>query len=267
MSAQGRSRSAELDAARDARSILSQASAALQLAPDGAEAERAVEAVAEASSALYELETGGAASQAYRSIRAAIAHLSRALEILQALPARSGTDAAIEGLARVLALLYPVARTHQRQRRRVILDIFGEPDSMAGLAAPAPEPTGAPPARAEFAGANKREGGERVFVEVDIGLASQSHFYTGLSRDLSRGGLFVATYRPQPPGTEVALHFVLPDGRAVKARGVVRWTVDARGDMAPGMGIAFQQLDAEDLNAIVEFCEQRSPIYHQSADD
>ena len=106
-----------------------------------------------------------------------------------------------------------------------------------------------------------------MFVEVDIGFASQSHFYTGLSRDLSRGGVFVATYMPQPPGTRMAVHFVLPDGRAVKASGVVRWTVAARGDMAPGMGVAFEDIEPEDLNAIVEFCEHRSPIYHQSADD
>jgi hypothetical protein len=65
----------------------------------------------------------------------------------------------------------------------------------------------------------------------------------------------------------MAVHFVLPDGRAVKASGVVRWTVAARGDMAPGMGVAFEGIEPEDLNAIVEFCEHRSPIYHQSADD
>ncbi len=106
-----------------------------------------------------------------------------------------------------------------------------------------------------------------MFVEVDIGFASQSHFYTGLSRDLSSGGVFVATYMPQPPGTKVAVHFVLPDGRAVKAGGVVRWTVPAQGDVAPGMGVAFEDLEAEDLNAIVEFCSQRSPIYHLSGDD
>jgi len=263
----GDTRSAEVRSAREARSILSEASAALQLAPDGAELERAVESVAQASSTLYELEAEGPASQDYRAIRTAIAHLSEALGILQALPPRHGVDVAIEGLARTLALLYPVARTHQRRRRKVILDIFSEPDSMVGLAAPAPEPTGAPPDRGDFSGANKREGGDRVFLEVDIGLASQSHFYTGLSRDLSRGGVFVATYRPQPPGTEVAVHFVLPNGRAVQARGIVRWTIDARGDMAPGMGISFHELGPEDLSAIVEFCEQRTPIYHQSGDD
>lgn len=272
MSGQPNARWAELRSAREARALLSETSASLQLCPPTSELERAVEAVAQASSTLYELEKEAPASQDYRSIRTAIAHLSQALDVLHALPHQAGTDAAIEGVARTLAVLYPVARTHQRKRRQVILDMFTEesppePDSMAALGAPAPEPTGTPPERGEFGGANKRGRGDRVFLEVDIGLASQSHFYTGLSRDLSQGGVFVATYRPQPAGTEVSLHFVLPNGRAVKARGVVRWTADARGDFAPGMGIAFQDLEPEDLNAIVEFCEHRSPIYHQSADD
>lgn len=267
MTSVANARTAEVRSAREARAILAEASARLQGAPSDGELEKAIEFLAQASSTLYELETDSPASEDYRSIRAAIAHLSHALGVLQGLPPGPAVDAAVEALARTLALLYPVARTHQRRRRRVILDIFGDPDSMPALAPPAPEPTGAPPERDDFAGRNQRAGGDRVFVEVDIGLASQSHFYTGLSRDLSRGGLFVATYKPQPPGTQVTVNFVLPDGRAVKARGVVRWTVDARDDMAPGMGVAFEQVDAEDLNAIEDFCGARSPIYHQSGDE
>jgi hypothetical protein len=65
----------------------------------------------------------------------------------------------------------------------------------------------------------------------------------------------------------VALFFVLPNGHAVHADGVVRWTNEGSGDVAPGMGIAFQQLAPGDLDAIAEFCELRSPMYHYSADD
>lgn len=266
MADHGDARAAEVRSARQARALLSETSAALQLCGDH-DLDRAVESVALASSTLYELDVESPPSHDYRNIRTAIAHLSDAVNALQGLAPRPGMDAALEGLARTLALLYPVARTHQRRRRQVIMEVFSDADSIRGLAAPAPEPTGVPPAPTEFDGANKRGSGDRVFVEVDIGFASQSHFYTGLSRDLSTGGVFVATYMPQPPGTKVAVHFVLPDGRAVKASGVVRWTVPARGDVAPGMGVAFEDLEAEDLNAIVEFCEHRSPIYHHSEDD
>jgi uncharacterized protein (TIGR02266 family) len=267
MSSAPPSRSAELTSAREARALLSETSRALQLAPATPELERVIESVALASGALYALEATGPVSEDYRAIRGAIKHLSDALSLLQTLSATPGIDSALEGLARTLALLYPVARTHQRKRRQVIMDIFGEPDSMVGLARPAPEPLGEAPRQPGFSGANKRDGGDRVFLEVDIGFASQSHFYTGLSRDVSRGGVFVATYEPQPPGTEMVLHFVLPNGRAVKARGVVRWTVEARDDLAPGMGIAFDDIASEDLGAIVDFCGERSPLYHEVADD
>jgi len=260
-------RTAEVRSAREARTILSEASRTLQQAPESDALERAVESIAHAASTLFELEKDGPISQDYRAIRSAITHLSDAINVLHQLPPSSEVDAGIEAVARTLALLYPVARTHQRRRRRVILDIFGEPESATALGAPAPEPLGSPPERPDFSGENKRARGDRVFLEVDIGLLSQSHFYTGLSRDLSRGGVFVGTYQPQPPGTEVTVHFVLPNGHAVKARGIVRWTVDARNDMPPGMGIAFQDLGPEDLNAIVEFCEARAPLYHHSADD
>ena len=102
----------------------------------------------------------------------------------------------------------------------------------------------------------------RVFVEADIGLYSASNFYTGISQDLSTGGVFIATYQPQAPGTPMTLYFELPDGATVRAEGVVRWTRGASGDAPPGMGVEFEQLSPEDLAAITHFCSQRPPLYH-----
>ena len=263
----GGARSAEIRAAKDGRVILSGALLALQQARPDEAPEHVVESIAAASSTLFELETAAPGSAEYRSIRTAVGHLARALSSLQALPQSETVESAVEAVARTLALLYPLARTHQRRRRRVILDIFGEPDSMPAVAPPAPEPIGHAPDSPEYRGRDKRAGGDRVFVEVDIGLLSDSHFYTGLSRDISHGGVFVATYDPKPAGTAVTLYLVLPSGRSVSARGVVRWTSAARGELPPGMGIAFDQLPDEDLDAISAFCSSRAPLYHHSADD
>jgi uncharacterized protein (TIGR02266 family) len=262
----GTARSAELRAAREGRAVLAGALAGLQQT-EGSAPESVIESIANASSTLFELERSEPGSAEYRGIRTAISHLAQALNGLQALDTSHGVESAIEAVARTLALLYPIARTHQRRRRRVILDIFGEPDSGLDVVPPAPEPTGRAPDARAFDGADKRAGGERVFVEVDIGLLSESHFYTGLTRDISNGGVFVATYDPKPPGTPVRLYLVLPNGRAVSASGVVRWTSEARAEIAPGMGIAFEDLSQEDLDAIAEFCASRPPLYHCSADD
>jgi uncharacterized protein (TIGR02266 family) len=200
----------------------------------------------------------------YLRIRSAISDLARALSDLHADP----TCAEVcESVARALALLYPVARSHQRQRRQVVLNPSLSPPSSNELASLPPAPS-SPGERAapSFSGTERRRRG-RVRVEADVGLLSQSHFYTGLSRDLSRGGLFVATYQPKPPGTTVALYFVLPNGHTVHADGVVAWTSEASADCPPGMGIAFEHVAPEDVAAIEEFCRERTPMYHDSGDD
>jgi uncharacterized protein (TIGR02266 family) len=104
---------------------------------------------------------------------------------------------------------------------------------------------------------------ERVQLDVEVGLATESNFYAGLSMDISLGGLFIATYTIYPVGTPITLSFELPAGRQVLAYGEVRWVRDTKsGETSPGMGVAFTRVDAEDLAAIALFCKQRSPLYY-----
>lgn len=256
----------ESNAARQARRILSEALLVLQRVrePDD-DIELAVEATANASSSLYELERGS--GDAYGELRSAIRQLGKVLAALQTYASTDPEiETALEAVARTLALLYPIARGAQRQRRDVVIDAPASSDVFASLP---PAPPRREPARATdpYTGPNKRHSGERVRVEADLGLLSDSNFYTGLSQDISAGGLFVATYQPRPPGTRVTLFFVLPGGHTIHADGVVRWTTDGSGDVSPGMGIAFEGLAPGDLDAIEEFCSLRSPMYHHSADD
>jgi uncharacterized protein (TIGR02266 family) len=149
--------------------------------------------------------------------------------------------------------------------------MLGEPGLDAPLAfvPKAPEPpkrrTSSIPTGAQRS--KNRRGTPRAMLEVDIGLLSHSHFYTGLSMDVSKGGLFVATYEPLAVGTLVTLFFVLPNGEAVEAPGTVRWTRQGSEDSAPGMGVAFETLNKKAREAIASFCEQRSPLFHDSADE
>lgn len=255
--------------ARQARAQLVEALQSLQAHGTGSAASsRALDAAAAASSALYEAEKGATTLQAsYSGVRIAIEHLGEALSALQQFEAETSTvHPATEPIARTLAVLYPIAKAQQRQRREVVMPP-PESGERTSQVPPAPEPLGRPRKPTPFSGSNKRSSGNRVFVETDIGLFSDSTFYTGLSHDLSNGGLFVATYDPKPPGTRVFLFFVLPDGHEVEAAGIVRWTRDASEDAAPGMGIAFSELAPADLQAITRFCQARPPIYHDSGDD
>ncbi len=102
---------------------------------------------------------------------------------------------------------------------------------------------------------------QRVALEVEIDLHTDSHFFSGLSGDVSEGGIFVQTYRPLAIGDEVALSFDLPDGR-VEAHGKVRWHRAHSDANDPGFGIAFDALSEDDRAAIHAFCAARAPLYY-----
>jgi uncharacterized protein (TIGR02266 family) len=97
---------------------------------------------------------------------------------------------------------------------------------------------------------------------LEIEFTEETHFYAGLERDMSRGGLFIATYRMQPLGTPLTLHFTLPCGTDVTARGEVSWIRDTdRGGCRPGMGVVFTELSEPALRSLSRFCESCPPLY------
>lgn len=267
--------------AAEARRILSEGLGSLQQLPRSRSLDSAIEGIASASSELYVIETGTpAAEEAFEGIRTAIALLGEALPILRSLGSASDHTVlvATEAVARTLALLYPVARVQQRARRMVIDPSQGlttsnmpesgeDPESSLPVAAvpKAPKPLGRRRSTPVYEGREHRQRGNRVFIEADIGMLSDTNFYTGLSHDISDGGVFVATYQVQAPGTRVTLYFALPDGHVVHAGGVVRWVRGASADGHAGMGVAFEDLSPIDMAAIQRFIDQRSPILHAEA--
>lgn len=253
--------STHVRAAGNGRLALTDALGCLQRMPQATAASNAaLEHVADAASTLFELEA--TPGDPLPRLRRTLASLSDALELLQSAqpPARELHDA-LEAVARAMAILYPIARGEHRRRRAVQLDLAPTSEAFASLP-PIPERP-----RTESVAPTERRGNGRIELTVDLGLLSDSHFYAGLSRDLSRGGVFVATYRPETPGRELFLSFVLPDGHHVQTRGVVRWTSDAGDDTPPGMGIAFVDLTEADRAAVERYCALREPMYHLSADD
>lgn len=96
----------------------------------------------------------------------------------------------------------------------------------------------------------------RVGIEVDVSIGGAGHVVTGVSGDVSVGGLYVSTYRTLAEGTRVSVRFRLPTG-SVMATGVVRWTREGRPGRLPGMGIEFVELDALDRECLERFCGKR----------
>jgi uncharacterized protein (TIGR02266 family) len=96
-------------------------------------------------------------------------------------------------------------------------------------------------------------------IDIELTLASDSHFFAGLTGDVTGGGIFVSTYQALPLGTEVNVSASLPNGQ-IAARGHVQWVRDVGAGSAPGLGIALD-LSEDQLSLIAQYCEERPPIY------
>ncbi|OFX25610.1 MAG: 2-alkenal reductase [Anaeromyxobacter sp. RBG_16_69_14] len=116
--------------------------------------------------------------------------------------------------------------------------------------------------------------GDRIAVgfRARLAYATVEELVERFAVDVSRGGFFLRTRAPKPPGTEIVFELLLAGGeRAIHGRGVVRWVSapspdgpstpapgparpapSARGARTvPGMGIQFTALDAPS-RALVE---------------
>jgi type IV pilus assembly protein PilZ len=110
---------------------------------------------------------------------------------------------------------------------------------------------------------NRRKTG-RLPVEVKVDYRTVGSFITDYTKDLSQGGIFVATSLPLEVGERVRLRLTLP-GHALPfaLEGVVRWTSGVHDkDRTPGMGIEFVNFSdelREELSRLVDKISESAP--------
>jgi uncharacterized protein (TIGR02266 family) len=150
-------------------------------------------------------------------------------------------------------------RTHSSGVHEVDRGRSASVDTLASLRL-VPDPL--EPGVAELEGpVSNRRGSARVPCAIELEFAHDSHFFAGLSQDISEGGIFVATYERLPIGTGLSLTFEIQEG-SVEVRGEVRWIRDAeQGDHRPGLGIAFTEVSPEAADRIARYCARRPPLY------
>jgi uncharacterized protein (TIGR02266 family) len=105
----------------------------------------------------------------------------------------------------------------------------------------------------------------RYEVAVSVTFESEHNFYTGLTQDLSGGGLFVATHQLRPVGERIRLRFTLPSSKEpIEAITEVRWvreTAAKGGGAEVGMGLMFLQLAPQAKDAIKGFLAKRDSLF------
>jgi uncharacterized protein (TIGR02266 family) len=108
---------------------------------------------------------------------------------------------------------------------------------------------------------------ERFDLEVKVDLESDHNFYTGLTQNISSGGVFIATSAIRKIGDRITLKFSLPgipDPVAVETE--VRWIRENsalhRVEGETGMGVRFVNLSPVAAAAIQKFVESRDSLYY-----
>ena len=112
---------------------------------------------------------------------------------------------------------------------------------------------------------------ERFDLEVKVDLESDHNFYTGLTQNISSGGLFIATHHLRRIGDKITLKFTLPGSdKVVAVETEVRWIREnsalQRAEGGTGMGVRFINLSPEASAAINAFVESRESLYYDDED-
>lgn len=96
----------------------------------------------------------------------------------------------------------------------------------------------------------------RYDAELELDLRSESELYSLLTRDVSRGGMFVVTDAPLAPGAEVLLQVRHPArDEHFELSAVVR----RRGTNPAGLGVEFTDLTYERREAFMAFIQPSLP--------
>lgn len=115
----------------------------------------------------------------------------------------------------------------------------------------------------------ERRGNRRDRIDVAIGLMADTQFYTGFTQNISTGGLFLATKRPEPIGSRFRVAFRVPTvDHEFQPLCEVCWHRDACGSdgMAEGMGVRFLDLTGREVDLINEFIAGADTLFYPEDD-
>ena len=97
---------------------------------------------------------------------------------------------------------------------------------------------------------------KRVPVDIEVQYSTEESFAVDWISNISRGGFFIKTEKPFPPGTKLKINFTLPDRQIpIKVEGVVRWKADPGSDprIIPGMGVEITKISEKDRKYLEDF--------------
>jgi type IV pilus assembly protein PilZ len=99
----------------------------------------------------------------------------------------------------------------------------------------------------------ERRRSERAELVVRVDYQTVDELFSEFARNINEGGLFVESDTPHEIGTRVDLQFSLPGAaEPLRVHGSVVRVARGAGEEPPGMGIEFEDLDADARRRINE---------------
>ena len=90
----------------------------------------------------------------------------------------------------------------------------------------------------------------RVVLNARVTAQSDDNFFSGLTENISEGGVFVSTFSPPGVGERIRIKLSVDNERDLSVYGTVRWhRYDDGGDVT-GCGVQFSALTAEQTQRI-----------------
>ncbi len=106
--------------------------------------------------------------------------------------------------------------------------------------------------------------GRRFSCEANLRDGSDDSFYSGFSQDITRSGVFVATYDIRPVGAKASVRVTFGGAEAYCVDSVVEWVREPHpfvNDVLPGMGLRFEAFDPEFATRFYAHIEERPPYF------
>jgi len=92
----------------------------------------------------------------------------------------------------------------------------------------------------------ERRNSQRVGLVARVDYKTVDDLFSEFARNVNEGGLFIETEEPPEIGSAIALEFQIPETEApIQVMGRVVRLSDGLGHEPPGMGVQFENLDAE----------------------
>ncbi len=107
----------------------------------------------------------------------------------------------------------------------------------------------------------ERRGHKRLPIILEVNYRTDMEFLNSWTKNLCPGGMFIQTRYPLPEGTELNVHFAIPEARidfSVAAR--VVWSVSSSETTCSdesGMGIEFLNLDPKKTGILQKYMEEK----------